>query len=162
MIFSSPGRQQCMCIVAELSCTCALTGGVLSNPPRPPQVSPKDLDSKYAYIQVTHVTPHLDDKELEERKTDFEKSHNIRRFVFETPFTQSGKKQGGVEEQCKRRTVLTSRSLFFIYCKTTSQLVMSGSFKHLLPRMSCLGQISPGVYCSAIGFIRIFSYLLSL
>lgn len=75
-------------------------------------MSPKDLDSKYAYIQVTHVTPHLDDKELEERKTDFEKSHNIRRFVFETPFTQSGKKQGGVEEQCKRRTVLTSRSLF--------------------------------------------------
>lgn len=74
-----------------------------------PQVNPKDLDSKYAYIQVTHVTPYLDDKELEERKTDFEKSHNIRRFVFETPFTVSGKKQGGVEEQCKRRTVLTSR-----------------------------------------------------
>lgn len=73
------------------------------------QVNPKDLDSKYAYIQVTHVTPYLDDKELEERKTDFEKSHNIRRFVFETPFTVSGKKQGGVEEQCKRRTVLTSR-----------------------------------------------------
>lgn len=74
-----------------------------------PQVNPKDLDSKYAYIQVTHVTPYLDDKELEDRKTDFEKSHNIRRFVFETPFTVSGKKQGGVEEQCKRRTVLTSK-----------------------------------------------------
>lgn len=74
-----------------------------------PQVNPKDLDSKYAYIQVTHVTPYLDDKELEDRKTDFEKSHNIRRFVFETPFTVSGKKQGGVEEQCKRRTILTSR-----------------------------------------------------
>lgn len=73
-----------------------------------PQVNPKDLDSKYAYIQVTHVTPYLDDKELEDRKTDFEKSHNIRRFVFETPFTVSGKKQGGVEEQCKRRTILTS------------------------------------------------------
>lgn len=73
-------------------------------------MNPKDLDSKYAYIQVTHVTPYLDDKELEDRKTDFEKSHNIRRFVFETPFTVSGKKQGGVEEQCKRRTILTSRS----------------------------------------------------
>lgn len=74
------------------------------------QVNPKDLDSKFAYIQVTHVTPYLDDKELEDRKTDFEKSHNIRRFVFETPFTVSGKKQGGVEEQCKRRTILTSKS----------------------------------------------------
>ncbi|XP_054631989.1 dedicator of cytokinesis protein 9-like isoform X2 [Dunckerocampus dactyliophorus] len=76
------------------------------------RVNPKDLDSKYAYIQVTHVVPYLDDKELEERKTDFEKSHNIRRFVFETPFTVSGKKQGGVEEQCKRRTVLTTTHCF--------------------------------------------------
>lgn len=73
------------------------------------QINPKDLDSKYAYIQVTHVTPYLEEKELVDRKTDFEKSHNIRRFVFEMPFTISGKKQGGVEEQCKRRTILTSR-----------------------------------------------------
>ncbi|XP_034032698.1 dedicator of cytokinesis protein 9 isoform X8 [Thalassophryne amazonica] len=76
------------------------------------RVNPKDLDLKYAYIQVTHVTPYLDDKELEDRKTDFEKSHNIRRFVFETPFTVSGKKQGGVEEQCKRRTILTTTHCF--------------------------------------------------
>ncbi|XP_017282313.1 dedicator of cytokinesis protein 9 isoform X4 [Kryptolebias marmoratus] len=76
------------------------------------KVNPKDLDLKYAYIQVTHVNPYLDDKELEDRKTDFEKSHNIRRFVFETPFTVSGKKQGGVEEQCKRRTVLTTTHCF--------------------------------------------------
>eukprot|EP00066_Takifugu_rubripes_P015242 XP_011604508.1 PREDICTED: dedicator of cytokinesis protein 9-like isoform X2 [Takifugu rubripes] len=76
------------------------------------RVNPKDLDSKYAYIQVTHVTPYLDDKEQEDRKTDFEKSHNIRRFVFETPFTVSGKKQGGVEEQCKRRTILTTTHCF--------------------------------------------------
>ncbi|KAM9766712.1 dedicator of cytokinesis protein 9-like isoform 1-T1 [Menidia menidia] len=76
------------------------------------KVNPKDLDLKYAYIQVTHVTPFLDDKEAEDRKTDFEKSHNIRRFVFETPFTVSGKKQGGVEEQCKRRTVLTTTHCF--------------------------------------------------
>uniref|UniRef100_A0A3B4GQN1 Dedicator of cytokinesis protein 9-like n=1 Tax=Pundamilia nyererei TaxID=303518 RepID=A0A3B4GQN1_9CICH len=76
------------------------------------KVNPKDLDSKYAYIQVTHVTPYLDEKELEDRRTDFEKSHNIWRFVFETPFTMSGKKQGGVEEQCKRRTVLTTTHCF--------------------------------------------------
>lgn len=75
------------------------------------QINPKDLDSKYAYIQVTHVTPYLEEKELVDRKTDFEKSHNIRRFVFEMPFTVSGKKQGGVEEQCKRRTILTSKYL---------------------------------------------------
>lgn len=85
-------------------CSCVLTvDGFL-------QINPKDLDSKYAYIQVTHVTPYLEEKELVDRKTDFEKSHNIRRFVFEMPFTVSGKKQGGVEEQCKRRTILTSTS----------------------------------------------------
>ncbi|XP_052461583.1 dedicator of cytokinesis protein 9 isoform X4 [Carassius gibelio] len=76
------------------------------------KINPKDLDSKYAYIQVTHVTPFLEEKELLERKTDFERSHNIRRFVFEMPFTVSGKKQGGVEEQCKRRTILTTTHCF--------------------------------------------------
>ncbi|XP_077339108.1 dedicator of cytokinesis protein 9 isoform X8 [Lithobates pipiens] len=76
------------------------------------KVNPKDLDSKYAYIQVTHVTPYFEDKELQERKTEFEKSHNIRRFVFELPFTLSGKRQGGVEEQCKRRTILTALHSF--------------------------------------------------
>lgn len=71
------------------------------------KVNPKDLDSKYAYIQVTHVIPYFEEKELQERKTDFERTHNIRRFMFEMPFTQAGKRQGGVEEQCKRRTILT-------------------------------------------------------
>uniref|UniRef100_A0A673KZU1 Dedicator of cytokinesis protein 9-like n=1 Tax=Sinocyclocheilus rhinocerous TaxID=307959 RepID=A0A673KZU1_9TELE len=76
------------------------------------RVNPKDLEAKFAYIQVTHVTPYLEEKELEERKTDFERSHNIRRFVFETPFTESGKRHGGVKEQCKRRTVLTTTHCF--------------------------------------------------
>ncbi|XP_075056037.1 dedicator of cytokinesis protein 9 isoform X4 [Mixophyes fleayi] len=76
------------------------------------KVNPKDLDSKYAYIQVTHVMPYFEDKELQERKTEFEKSHNIRRFVFEMPFTLSGKRQGDVEEQWKRRTILTAIHCF--------------------------------------------------
>uniref|UniRef100_A0A5F9CSH6 Dedicator of cytokinesis 9 n=1 Tax=Oryctolagus cuniculus TaxID=9986 RepID=A0A5F9CSH6_RABIT len=76
------------------------------------KVNPKDLDSKYAYIQVTHVIPFFDEKELQERRTEFERSHNIRRFMFEMPFTQTGKRQGGVEEQCKRRTILTAIHCF--------------------------------------------------
>ncbi|MEQ2181241.1 hypothetical protein GOODEAATRI_009364 [Goodea atripinnis] len=70
-------------------------------------VNPKELDSRFAYVQVTFVKPYFDEKEAPEKKTDFEKCHNISRFVFETPYTLSGKKHGGVEEQCKRRTVLT-------------------------------------------------------
>lgn len=73
-----------------------------------PQVNPKELDPKFAYVQVTFVKPYFEEKEAPEKKTDFEKCHNINRFVFETPYTLSGKKRGVVEEQCKRRIVLTS------------------------------------------------------
>uniref|UniRef100_A0A673HNA7 Netrin-4-like n=1 Tax=Sinocyclocheilus rhinocerous TaxID=307959 RepID=A0A673HNA7_9TELE len=76
------------------------------------KVNQKDLDPKFAYIQVTFVKPYFDEKELAERKTDFEKCQNIQRFVFETPFTLTGKKQGVVEEQCKRRTILTTANSF--------------------------------------------------
>ncbi|GCB70272.1 hypothetical protein scyTo_0001239 [Scyliorhinus torazame] len=76
------------------------------------KVIAKNLDQKFAYIQVTFVNPYFDEKELPERKTHFERNHNITRFVFETPYTQSGKKQGGIEEQCKRRTILTTTHSF--------------------------------------------------
>ncbi|XP_029462552.1 dedicator of cytokinesis protein 11 isoform X3 [Rhinatrema bivittatum] len=76
------------------------------------KVNVKDLDHKYAHIQVTYVKPYLEEKELSERKTDFEKNHNINRFVFETPYTLSGKKHGSVEEQCKRKTILTTSNSF--------------------------------------------------
>uniref|UniRef100_I3KPQ5 Dedicator of cytokinesis 11 n=1 Tax=Oreochromis niloticus TaxID=8128 RepID=I3KPQ5_ORENI len=59
------------------------------------KVNPKDLDPKFAYIQVTFVKPYFEEKEAPEKKTDFEKCHNISRFVFETPYTLSGKKHGG-------------------------------------------------------------------
>ncbi|XP_019301316.2 dedicator of cytokinesis protein 10 isoform X8 [Panthera pardus] len=90
------------------------------------KVNPKDLDPKYAYIQVTYVTPFFEEKEIEDRKTDFEMHHNINRFVFETPFTLSGKKHGGVEEQCKRRTVLTTSHLF-PYVKKRIQVISQSS-----------------------------------
>lgn len=80
------------------------------------------MDPKYAYIQVTYVTPFFDEKEVEDRKTDFEMHHNINRFVFETPFTLSGKKHGGVEEQCKRRTILTSMDIAALFNTTRSNL----------------------------------------
>ncbi|XP_071235002.1 dedicator of cytokinesis protein 11-like isoform X5 [Salvelinus alpinus] len=76
------------------------------------KVNPKDLDIKFAYIQVTFVKAYFDEKDCPERKTDFEKCHNINRFMFETPYTLMGKTHGGVEEQCKRRTVLTTANTF--------------------------------------------------
>ncbi|XP_029329284.1 dedicator of cytokinesis protein 11 isoform X1 [Mus caroli] len=76
------------------------------------KVNAKELDPKFAHIQVTYVKPYFDDKELTERKTEFERNHNINRFVFEAPYTLSGKKQGCIEEQCKRRTILTTSNSF--------------------------------------------------
>uniref|UniRef100_A0A674GX03 Dedicator of cytokinesis 11 n=1 Tax=Taeniopygia guttata TaxID=59729 RepID=A0A674GX03_TAEGU len=76
------------------------------------KVNIKDLDPKYAHIQVTYVKPYFEDKEMAERKTEFERNHNINRFVFETPYTLSGKKHGSVEEQCKKRTILTTLNSF--------------------------------------------------
>uniref|UniRef100_A0A8C5Q2Q0 Dedicator of cytokinesis 11 n=1 Tax=Leptobrachium leishanense TaxID=445787 RepID=A0A8C5Q2Q0_9ANUR len=76
------------------------------------KVNVKDLDAKYAYIQITYVKPYFDEPELVDKKTDFEKNHNITRFVYETPYTLSGKKHGSVEEQCKKRTILTTSNSF--------------------------------------------------
>ena len=72
-----------------------------------PQVNVHDLDPKYAYVQVTYVTPYFDENEEKERQTDFERSNNLRQFMYETPFTKNGKARGEIDEQYKRRTVLT-------------------------------------------------------
>ena len=65
------------------------------------------LDVKMAYIQVTYVKPYFDETEAVERVTLFERSNNLRRFMYETPFTKAGKAHGGIDEQYKRRTIIT-------------------------------------------------------
>lgn len=68
-----------------------------------------DLDERFAYIQVTSVQPHFDCSELsQERITEFDKNHDVRRFMYETPFTKDGRARGNVEDQWKRKTILTS------------------------------------------------------
>ncbi|XP_061183678.1 dedicator of cytokinesis protein 9-like isoform X1 [Saccostrea echinata] len=86
------------------------------------KVNPSELDQKFAYIQVTHVTPYFEEKELQKRITEFERNNNIKRFMFETPFTKAGKARGEIHEQCKRRTILlTSHS--FPYMKKRIEVV---------------------------------------
>lgn len=72
------------------------------------QVNPETLDPKLVYIQVTSVTPYFTKKELEVRQTEFETTHDINCFMFETPFTKDGRVRGSPEEQWKRRTILKS------------------------------------------------------
>nr|XP_032830786.1 dedicator of cytokinesis protein 9-like isoform X3 [Petromyzon marinus] len=75
-------------------------------------VDVSELDPRLAYIQITYVQPFFSGAEQAARRTDFERGHNVRRFVFETPYTASGRKHGDVTEQCKRRTVLTTSHTF--------------------------------------------------
>ncbi|XP_072180438.1 dedicator of cytokinesis protein 9-like [Diadema setosum] len=71
------------------------------------------LKPNVAYIQVTFVKPYFDERELVDRQTIFERSNNIRRFVFETPYTKQGTaRSGAVEEQYKRKTILTTSHTF--------------------------------------------------
>lgn len=70
----------------------------------------KDLDPHIAYIQVTYVLPYFDDKELLDRRTDFERNDNVKRFVYHSPFTKSGKAHAQqITDQWMRKTVLTSK-----------------------------------------------------
>lgn len=102
------------------------------------QVNPKELDPNIAYIQVTYVTPYFTDKELLERKTDFERNNNVKKFIFHTPFTKSGKAHGEITQQWMRKTILTSMSLRF----------SCGAASSVLPALSALsGNITLNLEC---------------
>lgn len=68
------------------------------------------MDPKLAYIQVTHVIPYFCKDESETRQTEFEQNHDVDTFSYETPFTKNGTARGSIEDQWKRRTILTSMS----------------------------------------------------
>jgi len=77
-------------------------------------VNASELDPKFAYIQVTYLSAYFEERELEERVTDFERNNNLRTFMYETPFTREGKSRGEIEEQYKRRTILTGGWWWFV------------------------------------------------
>lgn len=55
---------------------------------------------------------YFDKEEVEERQTELEQNHDVKRFMYETPFTQEhGKARGSPSQQWKRRTILTSMCL---------------------------------------------------
>ncbi|XP_048582972.1 dedicator of cytokinesis protein 7-like [Nematostella vectensis] len=75
------------------------------------------LDPNLAYIQLTYVEPFFDEYEMKDRKTYFDKNYNLRRFLYVTPFTPSGKARGDLCNQYKRKTILTVANSF-PYLKT--------------------------------------------
>lgn len=80
------------------------------------------LDAEKAYIQITYVEPYFETYELRHRETHFERNFNLKRFIFATPFTKSGKAHGDLHEQCKRKTILSTAN-HFPYVKTRIQVI---------------------------------------
>eukprot|EP00049_Salpingoeca_infusionum_P004363 m.78395 g.78395 ORF g.78395 m.78395 type:complete len:1251 (-) comp12532_c0_seq4:230-3982(-) len=87
--------------------------------------APVDISSltpSKAYIQITGVVPHVADRQPSAAVDPFEEHHNIDTFVFETPFTKSGKARSDkAEDQWQRKTVI--------------KLVLGTSFPHLRTRL---------------------------
>eukprot|EP01090_Pellita_catalonica_P020189 TRINITY_DN7098_c0_g3_i1.p1 TRINITY_DN7098_c0_g3~~TRINITY_DN7098_c0_g3_i1.p1 ORF type:complete len:582 (-),score=133.57 TRINITY_DN7098_c0_g3_i1:77-1627(-) len=79
-----------------------------------PTAGKKELIAKNdkCYIQVVAVQPHFSKEELLLRNSAWEHYYDTKRFVFSTPYTEGGKKRGGVGEQCTLKTVLTTEKAF--------------------------------------------------
>jgi hypothetical protein len=73
------------------------------------QFDPKQLDPNKCYLQITYVEPYFDTWERCRRTTHFDMNYGLRRFVFQTPFTRDGKAHGSLENQYKRRTILSTK-----------------------------------------------------
>ncbi|XP_041642776.1 dedicator of cytokinesis protein 8 isoform X2 [Cheilinus undulatus] len=90
-------------------------------------VNRKQLNPNKAYIQITYVEPFFDDYEMKDRLTNFEKNFNLRRFMYTTPFTKSGRPRGELNEQYKRKTILTTMHAF-PYVKTRIDVIQKEEF----------------------------------
>uniref|UniRef100_A0A3Q3VLJ0 Uncharacterized protein n=1 Tax=Mola mola TaxID=94237 RepID=A0A3Q3VLJ0_MOLML len=90
-------------------------------------VNSKDLKPNKAYIQITYVEPFFDDYEMKDRLTNFEKNFNLRRFMYTTPFTKTGRPRGELNEQYKRKTILTTMHAF-PYVKTRINVIQKEEF----------------------------------
>jgi hypothetical protein len=93
------------------------------------------------YLQIVSVDEYLEPHELKERVTPFERKFNLKRFIFETPFTTTGKAQGDFKEQCKRKTIL-STELPFPYIK--KRIVVKDKFEISLTPIETSTEIIEG------------------
>eukprot|EP01102_Stenamoeba_stenopodia_P022451 TRINITY_DN9354_c0_g1_i1.p1 TRINITY_DN9354_c0_g1~~TRINITY_DN9354_c0_g1_i1.p1 ORF type:complete len:288 (+),score=78.59 TRINITY_DN9354_c0_g1_i1:71-865(+) len=76
-------------------------------------IDKSQLEPTKGYLQIVYVEPYLTAEEQAKRTaTPWDRRFNITRFVFETPFTPSGKAHGDTAEQWKRKTILTAELPF--------------------------------------------------
>jgi hypothetical protein len=70
------------------------------------------LDATKAYLQITHLEPYLSTDDFVKRRSWFKRNTGLREFIYVTPFTLSGKAHGPINEQYKRKTILTVETAF--------------------------------------------------
>ena len=89
----------------------------------PPKVdASKELDPNLGYIQVTFVKQARSHGKEKDRATEYEQNVDINTFMYETPFTKSGKARGLLSEQYLRKTYLTVEKRF-PYMKTRLRVI---------------------------------------
>ncbi|EFA78484.1 DOCK family protein [Heterostelium album PN500] len=65
------------------------------------------------YFQIISVDPYHTQDELKERVASFDQNTNLNKFIFEVPFTKSGKAHSdSITDQWKRKTIITTESYF--------------------------------------------------
>jgi hypothetical protein len=71
------------------------------------------MDPGCVYLSVVYCEPYLPKEDTMKRPTYFERVNDINRFVFEQPYTQiPGKAHGEVDQQYKKKTILTTEKSF--------------------------------------------------
>ena len=99
------------------------------------QVDVDQLHPGKMYIQISHVVPYFTAEELAERYTKFEQENHLSRFVYETPFTTTGKAHGSVVDQWIKRTILTSMQIYFCITLILEFIIASHWFPYILKKI---------------------------
>jgi hypothetical protein len=71
-----------------------------------------NLDSTTCKLQITALTPYFGNVQSDKLTSAYSRNHNISQFVFDTPFTTTGRSHGSVNEQHKLRAILTVDGVF--------------------------------------------------
>ncbi|XP_078280237.1 dedicator of cytokinesis protein 7-like [Rhinoraja longicauda] len=85
-------------------------------------VKKENLEPDKAYVQVTYVEPYFEEYELKHRVSNYERSSNLRQFIYSTPYTLNGRAHGELSQQYKRKTILTTSDAF-PYIKTRINVI---------------------------------------
>jgi len=70
------------------------------------------LKEDVCYFQVVSLTEYFDAVDLTSRPNLWDRKFNLDQFIFESPFTKSGKAHGDLADQCKRKTILRTAKAF--------------------------------------------------